>query len=104
MILVLNLPTRYQVTVGSPLRTVELRQIIKEDRRVQTRVTPMLQVARVDEDLLREALEGHRNSLVDMDLRLANSLGMVDHHRVDLVHPLDGSNHPDQINSHHSSK
>jgi hypothetical protein len=64
----------------------------------------MSQVARVDKDLLQETLEDHSNRLVDMDLRLANSLGMVDHHRVDLLNPLDGSKHPDLINSHHRSK
>lgn len=98
MNLVLNLATRYQVL--NPLRIIDLRKVIKEDRRDLTRVIPMFQGVRVDEDLLQGAFKDNCSSLVDMDLLLANSLGMVHHHRVDLLKPLGGSNHLHRINFH----
>lgn len=97
MILVINLPTRYQVTTRKHLRAVNPRQIFKDDPRVLTKVTPMPQGVRVDEGLLQDSLEDRSHSLVDIHLLWANSLGMVHHHRVDLVSPLDGNNNPHQI-------
>jgi len=98
MNLVLNLVTRYQVL--NPLRKIDLRKVIKEDRWDLTRVIPMFQGVRVNEDLLQGVLEDHINSLVDMVLQLANSLDMVHHHRVDLLKPLGGSSHLHRNNFH----
>lgn len=93
---VLNLPTPYQVTPDSPLRKVDLYQIMKEDRQVLTKVIPMSQAVWLDEGLLQEILEGRSNNLVVLVPPWANSLVMD--HRMDLLSLLDGSNHP-----HHSS-
>lgn len=51
--LVLNRPTRCQAT-ASPFRTIDLHQVIQEDRQVLIQVIPMVQEVREDEDLRQE--------------------------------------------------
>lgn len=85
MILVPNLVTRFHHRAS---RT-EDRKVIKEDLQVVTRITPIFQVAQVDEDHLREPMEDHSNILVSINLKPSTV-----HRRVDLWNPRGGGKYP----------